>query len=146
LAETFRVAFRVEVTVEVEGLKVVMTVQVAATANAVEAPQVPPVTVKSEASVPVNELLIPVSERLPELVMTATCSDRFVPERVSAKAKLESDTVIAGLLASTVADQVPLPEVVLPLLHPVQFAVPELGPEQPPPPEPEAAVKDIVVD
>jgi hypothetical protein len=79
--------------------------------------------------------------------MTATCSARFVPERVSTKAKLESDSVIAGLFASTVADQVPLPEVVLPPLHPEQFPVPELGPEQPPPPEPEAAaVKDIVVD
>jgi hypothetical protein len=124
-----------------------MTVQVAATANGVEAPQVPPVTVKSEASVPVNELLTPVRGTLPALVTVNDLVDEFVPERVSAKAKLESDSVIAGLSASTVADQVPLPEVVLLPLHPEQFAVPEEGPVHPPPPEPEAAaVKDIVVD
>ena len=120
--------------------------QVAATANAVEVPQVPPVTVKSEESVPVKELLIPVRGTLPELVTVNDLVEEFVPERVSAKAKLESETVIAGLFASTVADQVPLPEVVPPL-HPAQFAVPELGPVQPPPLEPEAAaVNDIVVD
>ena len=104
------VAFRVEVVVELDGLKRVMTVQVAATANAVEAPQVPPVTVKSEELVPVNELLTPVRGTLPALVTVNDLVEEFVPERVSAKAKLESDTVIAGLLASTVPVQEAVPD------------------------------------